>query len=84
MAKGKRLCSPRKNRNRCKRKGSLIKPQDCFFVYTNSDCFLNNLNAKKILAALENEKFVDFEDCLQEECAVESMADYIVTINEQI
>ena len=39
------------------------------------------MNAKKILAALENEKFVDFEDCLQEECAVESMADYIVTRN---
>ena len=28
-----------------------------------------------------NAKFVDFEDCLQEECAVESMADYIVTRN---
>lgn len=42
---------------------------------------ISDLNVKKILAALENEKFVDFEDCLQEECAVESMADYIVTRN---
>ena len=42
---------------------------------------ISDLNAKKILAALENEKFVDFEDCLQEECAVESMADYIVRRN---
>lgn len=42
---------------------------------------ISDLNAKKILAALENEKFVDFEDCLHEECAVESMADYIVTRN---
>lgn len=42
---------------------------------------ISDLNAKKILAALENEKFVDFEDCLQDECAVESMADYIVTRN---
>ena len=42
---------------------------------------ISDLNAKKILAALENEKFVDYEDCLQEECAVESMADYIVTRN---
>lgn len=42
---------------------------------------ISDLNAKKILAALENEKFVDFEDCLQEKCAVESMADYIVTRN---
>ena len=36
---------------------------------------------KKIVAALENNAFSDFEDGLQEECAVESMADYIVTRN---
>ena len=39
------------------------------------------LNEKKIVAALENNAFSDFEDGLQEECAVESMADYIVTRN---
>ena len=33
------------------------------------------------MAAAENEDFSDFEDCLQEECAVEVMADYIVTRN---
>ena len=27
------------------------------------------------------EEFSDFEDCLQEECAVEVLADYIVTRN---
>ncbi len=42
---------------------------------------ISDLTAKKILAAAENEKFLDFEDCLQEECAVEAMADYIVTRN---
>lgn len=42
---------------------------------------ISDLNEKKIISALENEKFLDFEDCLQEECAVESMADYIVTRN---
>ncbi len=42
---------------------------------------ISELNAKKILAALDNDKFLDFEDCLQEECAVEAMADYIVTRN---
>ena len=42
---------------------------------------VSDLNAKKILAALENEKFLDFEDCLQEVCAVEEIADYIVTRN---
>ncbi len=29
----------------------MIKPQDCFFVYTNSDCFLNNL--QKAFRSLE-------------------------------
>ena len=42
---------------------------------------ISALNTKKILAALDNDKFLDFEDCLQEECAVEEMADYIVTRN---
>ena len=42
---------------------------------------ISDLNTKKILAALDNDKFIDFEDCLQEECAVEGIADYIVTRN---
>ena len=42
---------------------------------------ISDLNAKKILSALENEEFSDFKDCLQEACAVEAMVDYIVTGN---
>lgn len=42
---------------------------------------ISDLNSKKIISAAENEAFSDFEDCLQEECAVEAMADYIVTRN---
>lgn len=42
---------------------------------------ISDLNTKKIVAALDNNKFLDFEDCLQEECAVEETADYIVTRN---
>ena len=42
---------------------------------------ISDLNEKKIVAALENNAFSDFEDGLQEECAVEAMADYIVTRN---
>ncbi len=42
---------------------------------------ISDLNEKKILSAVENEEFPDFEDCLQEECAVEAMVDYIVTRN---
>lgn len=40
-----------------------------------------DLNAEKIISAVENERFSDFEDCLQEECAVAELADYIVTRN---
>ena len=42
---------------------------------------VSDLNEKKIVAALENNAFSDFGDGLQEECAVETMADYIVTRN---
>ena len=42
---------------------------------------ISDLNTEKIISAVENEEFTDFEDCLQEECAVEAMADYIVTRN---
>lgn len=40
-----------------------------------------DLNAEKIISAVENEGFPDFEDCLQEECAAAALADYIVTRN---
>ncbi len=42
---------------------------------------VSEVNEKRIIAALENEMFSDFEDGLQEECAVASMADYLVTRN---
>lgn len=42
---------------------------------------ISDLNTKKIMAALDNDKFIDFEDCLQEQCAVEEVADYSVTRN---
>lgn len=42
---------------------------------------ISDLNIEKIMSAIDNEEFIDFEDCLQEECAVEIVADYIVTRN---
>ncbi len=42
---------------------------------------ISDLNLDKILSAVDNEDFSDFENCLQEECAVNVMADYIVTRN---
>lgn len=42
---------------------------------------ISDLNAEKIISAIDNEQFSDFEDCLQEECAVAETVDYIVTRN---
>lgn len=42
---------------------------------------ISNLSAEKIISAIDNEQFLDFEDCLQEECAVAETVDYIVTRN---
>lgn len=42
---------------------------------------ISDLNAEKIVSAIDNEQFWDFEDCLQEECAAAETVDYIVTRN---
>lgn len=42
---------------------------------------VEGIDSFKIISALDNEDFGDFEDCLQEECAVAISADYIVTRN---
>ena len=39
------------------------------------------IEADKLIAALQNENFTDFEDCLHAECAKCFAADYIVTRN---
>ena len=42
---------------------------------------VEGIDSFKILSALDNENFSDFEDCLQEECAAAISADYIITRN---
>lgn len=42
---------------------------------------IEGVDTDKIQNALKNEKFSDFEDCLQMECAKGCHADYIVTRN---
>ena len=42
---------------------------------------ISDLSAEKIMSAIDNEQFSDFEDCLQEECAVAETVDYIVSRN---
>ena len=37
----------------------------------------------EILDAIEKDSFADFEDCLQDKCAKEVSADYIITANEK-
>ena len=44
---GRLLCSIRSNRKWCKRRGSFLRYQNCFFVYTITDCNLNNLSLCK-------------------------------------
>ena len=39
------------------------------------------LDEQKLISALERRNFTDFEDCLQDECAQDAHADYIVTRN---
>ncbi|MCM1184089.1 MAG: PIN domain-containing protein [Roseburia sp.] len=42
---------------------------------------VEGIDKSKILEALANESFSDFEDCLQMECATAFQADYIITRN---
>lgn len=42
---------------------------------------VEGIDKAKIIDALQNEEFADFEDCLQSECATAYRADYIVTRN---
>ncbi|MDE7206031.1 MAG: PIN domain-containing protein, partial [Lachnospiraceae bacterium] len=42
---------------------------------------VEGIDKTKLMAGLQNEDFVDFEDCLQMECAKAYGAEYIVTRN---
>ena len=44
---GRSLCSIRSNRKWCKRRGSSLQCQNCFFVYPIIDCNLKNLSLCK-------------------------------------
>ena len=45
-------------------------------------CAVEALDKYKIMNALEDEDFSDFEDCLQMQCAAVFRTDYIITRNE--
>ena len=44
---------------------------------------IEGIDKNKLILALQDRDFVDFEDCLQAECALFSEAEYIVTRNGQ-
>lgn len=44
---------------------------------------LTGASHEKVVTALEQEDFKDFEDCLQEKCAEEVGAEYIITRNKE-
>ena len=63
----------RKHLTKEQRKDVLIEICSMFVVV--------GIDVIKLVSALKNEDFIDFEDCLQYECAKEFNADYIVTRN---
>ena len=57
----------------CKRRQSL---KDLCEIFT-----VASATQSEILSAIENDSFSDFEDCLQDKCAKDIGADYIITCN---
>lgn len=43
---------------------------------------VESINKKRIISALKQNDFNDFEDCLQSECAISAKVDYIITRNK--
>ena len=42
---------------------------------------IEGIDSQKIITAIGNKNFTDFEDCLQDECAASAGVDYIITRN---
>jgi predicted nucleic acid-binding protein len=45
--------------------------------------FVASASQTEIINAIEDDSFADFEDCLQDKCAKEVGADYIITVNKK-
>lgn len=63
----------RKSMSLEERRHVLLQLCDIFIV--------EGIDSVKIITAIENRSLLDFEDCLQDECAISVGADYIVTRN---
>ena len=58
------------------------KRRDLFLALLGSFDVIS-LDKEKLISALKRKNFTDFEDCLQDECALSVHADYIVTRNKK-
>ncbi len=59
------------------------KEQRRYFINSLFDYFeLESIDKPKLFSAISREDFSDFEDCVQDECAVASGADFIITRNK--
>lgn len=45
--------------------------------------FVASASQTEVIDAIEKDSFADFEDCLQDKCAKEAGAEYIITANEK-
>jgi len=54
-----------------------------FLLDLCSEFTVIGLNSNKIIAALKNDNFDDLEDCLQDECAADFEAEYIIIYNNK-
>ncbi|MBQ3966862.1 MAG: PIN domain-containing protein [Treponema sp.] len=61
---------------------SAEKRRDLFLALLGSFDVIS-LDKEKLISALKRKNFTDFEDCLQDECALSVHADYIVTRNKK-
>ena len=63
------------------RKDFSLSERKAFLIRICKIFHVEAVDKEKILFALTDDRFSDFEDCLQEQCAKSFRADYIVTRN---
>lgn len=63
------------------RKSMSVEDRKAFLLYLSQITEIVGIDRQRILNAVENTAFSDFEDSLQEECADSCTADWIVTRN---
>lgn len=63
------------------RKNMTVAERKDVLFYLSQIVEIIGIDKQKIMNAISNDDFADFEDCLQAECAKSSSADWIITRN---